>query len=149
MLYWEMKYFLTDHNLNYTDKLSMAVGVEVRVPFLDKELVEFSTKLPPELKLKGKTTKYLLKKVMERYLPHEVIYRPKAGFGAPVREWIVNDLKPLIDTYLSEDSIRQRGIFNPRTVRALIDDNREGKIDASYSVWSLLAIESWFRQFVD
>jgi len=79
VLYLELKYFLPDHNLNYTDKLSMAVGVEVRVPFLDKELVEFSTRIPPELKMKGTTTKYLLKKVMERYLPHDVIYRPKAG----------------------------------------------------------------------
>ena len=84
MLYWEMKYFLTDHNLNYTDKLSMATGVEVRVPFLDKELLEFSTTIPPHLKMKGVTTKYLLKKMMERYLPNDIIYRSKAGFGAPV-----------------------------------------------------------------
>lgn len=149
MLYWEMKYFLTDHNLNYTDKLSMATGVEVRVPFLDKELVEFSTLIPPHLKMKGVTTKYLLKKMMERYLPNDIIYRSKAGFGAPIREWITKDLEPTIEHYLSQKSIEKRGIFDYKNVKKLIEDNKAGKIDASYSIWCLLSIESWFRQFVD
>lgn len=149
LLFWDMKYFLTDHNLNYTDKLSMAAGVEVRVPFLDIELVEFATQLPPDLKMKGTTTKYLLRKVMERYLPKEIIYRPKAGFGAPVREWILNDLDVTIHQYLSKESIEKRGIFNYSAVSQLIEDNKTGKIDASYSIWALLAIESWMRQFVD
>ena len=149
MLFWELNTFLVDHNLNYTDKLSMAVGVEVRVPFLDKELVEFSTKIPPNLKLKGKETKYILKKVAERYLPKEVIYRPKTGFGAPVREWITNDMENLINDYLSEENIKNRGYLNYDKVVELIDDNKKGKIDASYPIWSLLAIESWMRQFVD
>ncbi|MFZ4543215.1 MAG: asparagine synthase (glutamine-hydrolyzing) [Saprospiraceae bacterium] len=149
MLFWEMKYFLCDHNLNYTDKLSMADGIEVRVPFLDKDLVEFSTKIPPHLKLKGKTTKYLLKKVMERYLPHEVIYRPKAGFGAPVREWVTEGLSPMIESYLSEKNVFDRDIFDFESLQKLIKENKEGKIDASYSIWCILAIESWFRQFSD
>lgn len=149
MLYWDMKYFLTDHNLNYTDKMSMAVGVEVRVPFLDKELVELSTKIPTRLKLKGNITKYLLKKVAERYLPKEVIYRPKTGFGAPVRKWITNDLDEMINDRLSEKRIKERGIFNSKNVSKLIQDNKKGKIDASYPIWGLLAIESWMQQFVD
>ncbi|MEJ7691774.1 asparagine synthase (glutamine-hydrolyzing) [Daejeonella sp.] len=149
MLYWELKTFLVDHNLNYTDKLSMAVGVEVRVPYLDIELVEFSTKIPPELKMKGSETKYILKKVAERYLPHDIIYRSKAGFGAPVRKWINEDLSELINSYLGEEQINARGIFNPVKVRNLIVENKSGKIDASYSIWALLAIESWMRQFVD
>ena len=149
MLFWEINTFLSDHNLNYTDKLSMASGVEVRVPFLDIELVEFSTKIPPQYKLKGNETKYLLKKVAEKYLPKEVIYRPKTGFGAPVREWILNDMDYLITDYLSEESINNRGIFNYKKVLELIEDNRNGTIDASYPIWSLLAIESWMRQFND
>jgi asparagine synthase (glutamine-hydrolysing) len=149
MLYWEMKYFLTDHNLNYTDKLSMATGVEVRVPFLDKELVEFSTTIPPHLKMKGVTTKYLLKKMMERYLPKDIIYRSKAGFGAPIREWITKDLEPTIEHYLSQEAMEKRGVFDYNNVKKLIEDNKAGKIDASYSIWCLLAIESWFRQFID
>ncbi len=149
LLFWDMKYFLTDHNLNYTDKMSMAVGVETRVPFLDKELVDLSTKIPVSLKMKGNTTKYILKKMTEKYLPKDVIYRPKTGFGAPVRKWITQDLDELIKSYLSPDKIRERGIFNERHVWRLIEDNKKGKIDASYTIWSLLAIESWFKQFVD
>jgi len=149
MLFWEINTFLTDHNLNYTDKLSMAVGVEVRVPFLDTELVEFSTNIPPHYKLKGNETKYLLKKVAEKYLPKEVIYRPKTGFGAPVREWILNDMGDLINDYLSKETITKRGVFNFDKVSKLIEDNKKGVIDASYSIWSLLAIESWMRQFYD
>jgi asparagine synthase (glutamine-hydrolysing) len=149
MLFWELKTFLVDHNLNYTDKLGMAVGVEARVPFLDLDLVEFSQSIPTSMKMRGKETKYILKKVAERFLPHDVIYRPKTGFGAPVRKWITSDLQPMIDERLSIDRIKARGIFNPDAVWDLINQNKSGKIDASYSIWALLAIESWCMQFVD
>lgn len=148
-LFWEMKGFLPDHNLNYTDKMSMAVGVEARVPFLDTELVDFATQLHPDLKMKGTVTKYLLKKLMEQYLPHDIIYRPKTGFGGPVREWVKSDLKEKISDELSAENLRRRGIFDAAAVQQLIADNQSGKIDAAYSIWGLLAIESWFRQFVD
>lgn len=149
MLYWELNTFLVDHNLNYTDKLGMATGVEVRVPFLDKELVEFSAKIPSELKLKGKETKYILKKVAERYLPEDVIYRKKTGFGAPVRDWIINDMSEMINDYLNEDRVNERGIFNYHTILELVEKNKKRKIDVSYTIWSLLAIESWMIQFYD
>jgi asparagine synthase (glutamine-hydrolysing) len=148
MLNWEQKTFLVDHNLNYTDKMGMAVGVEARVPFLDIELVKFSFTVPPELKMKGNETKYLLKKVAERYLPMDVIYRPKTGFGAPVRKWITKDLDEMIHYRLSPERIKNRGIFNPEKIWELINNNKDGKIDASYSIWALLAIDSWMDQFV-
>ena len=147
MLFLEMKYFLCDHNLNYTDKLSMATGIEVRVPFLDKELVEFSTQIPPKLKMKGMTTKYLLKKVMEKYLPHDVIYRKKAGFGAPVRQWIVGELDNTIETLFSKEMVERRGIFNYDAIHEIVAQNKSNKIDGSYTILSLLAIESWLEQF--
>lgn len=149
MLYWDMKYFLTDHNLNYTDKMSMAHGVEVRVPYLDKELVEFSTTISPQLKMKGITTKYLLKKVAEKYLPYEVIYRPKTGFGAPVREWIGGDLyEKLLDDFSDEHCALNGDIFDASKVRELIQQNRDGKIDAAYPILALMAINSWYKQFI-
>jgi asparagine synthase (glutamine-hydrolysing) len=148
-LFWDMKYFLTDHNLNYTDKLSMAAGVEARVPFLDVDLVNFSTQVPVGLKMKGGKAKYILKKMAEKYLPKEVIYRPKTGFGAPVRKWITKDLEEMINDRLSEKRINERGIFDSKKISRLIQDNKNGKIDASYSIWGLLAIESWMEQFVD
>jgi asparagine synthase (glutamine-hydrolysing) len=147
LLYLELKYFLCDHNLNYTDKMSMATGVEVRVPFLDKELVEFSTTIPPHLKLKGTTTKYILKKVMEKYLPHEVIYRPKSGFGAPLRDWIINDLDEKIKASFTKERIDSIGIFDYEKVQELIKSNSNNEYDASYSVLSLLSIDSWYNQF--
>ncbi len=147
MLYWECKSFLVDHNLNYTDKMSMAVGLETRVPFLDRELVDFATLIHPSLKLKGTTTKYLLKKVAERYLPNEVIYRTKTGFGAPIRKWIIEDLAEMIEERLSTENINKIGLFDSVKVQELIRKNKIGKIDASYTIWSLLAIDSWYNQF--
>ncbi|MBW0161469.1 MAG: hypothetical protein KXJ51_08780, partial [Sediminibacterium sp.] len=81
--------------------------------------------------------------------PMDVIYRPKTGFGAPVRQWITKDLQPMIEDRLSPDRLRKRGIFDAEKVWDLIEANKAGKIDASYSIWSLLAIESWLTQFVD
>ena len=148
MLYWEIKTFLVDHNLNYTDKMAMAVGIEARVPFLDRELVDFSLTIPPKYKIKNGETKYILKKVAERYLPKELIYRPKTGFGAPVRKWITEDLNEMIHCRLSPEKLKARGIFNAENVWKLINENKNGQIDASYSIWALLAIDSWIDQFV-
>tara|TARA_R110000796_G_scaffold118864_1_gene232723 strand:- start:83519 stop:85399 length:1881 start_codon:yes stop_codon:yes gene_type:complete len=147
MLHLEMSSFLVDHNFNYTDKMGMATGVEIRVPFLDNDLVDFSYKIPPELKLKNNVTKYILKKVAERYLPMEVIYRSKAGFGAPVRKWITEDLSELVESRLSRENIEKFNIFDYAKVNALVESNKKGDIDASYSIWAILAIDSWVRQF--
>jgi asparagine synthase (glutamine-hydrolysing) len=149
LLYLEMKSFLVDHNLNYTDKMSMAVGVEARVPYLDLDLVNYSTRIPVDLKMKGTRTKYLLRKISEKYLPHEVIHRKKSGFGAPVRSWIVNDMNDYIHERLSPTRLKERGLFDPTNFWKMVEDNRSGKIDASYTIWSVLAIESWLTQFAD
>jgi asparagine synthase (glutamine-hydrolysing) len=148
MLYWEMKAFLVDHNLNYTDKMGMAKGVEIRVPYLDVGLVNFACTINPSLKMKAGETKYILKKVAERYLPKEVIYRSKTGFGAPVRKWILEDLNEMISERLSKQRISSQGVFDGDKVWKLIEENKEGRIDASYSIWSLLAVDSWITQFL-
>lgn len=147
MLYLEGKHFLADHNLNYTDKMSMAVGVEVRVPLLDLDLIEFATRLPTHLKQKGKTGKYLFKKAMQPYLPHSVIYRPKAGFGAPLRRWLHRELQPLVHEVLSPSSLNNRGLFDPAAVAALIQKDKQGRVDAAYTIFSLVCIELWCRAF--
>jgi asparagine synthase (glutamine-hydrolysing) len=147
MLYWEMNTFLPAHNLNYTDKMSMAAGVEARVPYLDVDLIALSTRMPPELKMNGQTTKYILREVAKKYLPQEVINRKKTGFAAPLRQWITSDLKPLIRKRLLSGSLVQWDIFDPQAIAALVQDNEHGRIDAAYSIFALLAIESWLRQF--
>jgi asparagine synthase (glutamine-hydrolysing) len=149
MLALEQRFFLGDHNLLYTDKMSMAVGVEVRVPLLDLELVDFAARIPIACKQRGRIGKWVLKKAMERYLPAEVIYRPKTGFGAPLRRWMRHDLRPLVADLLSEASLKRRGLFDPVAVRRLIQANDTGRVDANYTLLSLLCIEIWCRAFVD
>ncbi len=121
MLLVEQSHFLTDHNLNYTDKLSMAAGVEVRVPFLDRDLAHFAATLPPHLKQNGRTGKYIFKRAMEGLLPHDVIYRPKTGFGIPLRAWMRGPIQLKLRDYLSPESLSRRGIFNPKDIKTLWD----------------------------
>jgi len=149
MLALEQRFFLADHNLNYTDKMSMASSVEVRVPFLDLDLVNFSTKIPDNLKQKGSVGKWVLKKAMEPYLPMDVIYRPKTGFGAPLRTWMKHDLKEIMRDLLSIESINSRGLFSAVNVQKLILANNQGKVDASYTLFSLLCVEIWCREYLD
>lgn len=149
MLALEQRFFLADHNLTYTDKMSMAAGVEVRVPFLDLDLVEYAARIPQGMKQRGSVGKWILKKAMEPYLPHDVIYRPKSGFGAPLRRWMRNELRPLLGELLSADSLKRRGLFDPAAVQRLIARNDGGQVDAAYTLLSLLSIEIWCRRFID
>ena len=149
MLYLDTKHFLADHNLNYTDRAGMAVGVEVRVPFLDLDLVRFATRIPPGYKQRGKVGKALFKQSMEPYLPRDVIYRPKTGFGAPLRRWLREELRPMVDETLDPQSLRHRGFFDPAAVRKLVEDDRRGTVDGAYTVFALMCFELWCREFVD
>ena len=149
MLVLEQKYFLVDHNFNYTDKMSMAAGIEVRVPFLDKNVLNVASKIPSKLKQSGNIGKAILKKAAEALLPKSIIYRPKSGFGAPLRSWLKNDLSESVDDLLSVDSINKRGFFNAEKVQQLINDDRCGKEDYSYPIFALLCFEIWCQQFLD
>lgn len=149
MLYLECKTFLPDHNLNYTDKVSMASGIEVRVPLLDIDLVQLCTKIAPNLKQNGMVGKYIFKKAMESFLPHELIYRPKAAIPGPLRIWLLNDLREMVHDFLSAQRIKQRGWFDYKAVQKLIKDNESGKIDASYTIWAMVSIEIWASLFLD
>jgi asparagine synthase (glutamine-hydrolysing) len=149
MLALEKRFFLADHNLTYTDKMSMAAGVEVRVPFLDLDLVNFAQRIPVAMKQSGPQGKWILKKAMEPYLPSDVIYRPKSGFGAPLRRWMRHELRELLGDMLSVESLRKRGLFEPVAVQKLIAANDAGKVDAAYTLLSLLCIEIWCRRYID
>ncbi len=149
MLALEQRFFLADHNLAYTDRMSMAAGVEVRVPFLDRDLVEHAARIPARLKQRGLTGKWVLKKAMEPYLPRNVIYRPKSGFGAPLRRWMRHDLRELLGDMLSTQSLNRRGLFDPDAVQRLIEENDRGHVDATYTLLSLLSIEIWCRAYLD
>ena len=153
MLYLDTKIFMVSLNLTYNDKMSMASSVEVRVPFLDRELAEFvAWNVPPRLKLKGfwrPQTKYIFRQAMRDVLPKEVLQQPKAGFAAPVDYWLAHDLREMTDDLLSETDIRRRGLFRPEAVRRLVSEHRSGRRDWSMPIWQFLTLELWMRAFLD
>ncbi|MDQ3935390.1 MAG: asparagine synthase (glutamine-hydrolyzing) [Actinomycetota bacterium] len=149
LLYVDMKTFLPNLNLTYTDKMSMAASTEVRVPLLDDEVVSLSGRIPANLKLHGTTRKYVFKKSMEPVLPRSVIYRPKAGFSAPLRSWLVGELAPMVDDVLAPERVARRGLFDPAEVRRLVEANRAGTEDNALRLWALLTLELWQQTFVD
>ncbi|MCT2557780.1 asparagine synthase (glutamine-hydrolyzing) [Tsuneonella sp. YG55] len=147
MLRLEQEFFLRDHNLNYTDKTGMAASVEIRVPFLDPVLMEFAAAMPTEFKLRGGKTKWALRKAMEPHLPHDVIYRPKTGFGVPLRSWLLGPMRDTIGDLTASELVAARGLFDPAKVTALRDDHFAGRIDAAYPLLGLVLIELWCRRF--
>ncbi|MGH9880070.1 MAG: asparagine synthetase B family protein, partial [Pyrinomonadaceae bacterium] len=149
LLYVDLKTFLPCLNLITTDKTSMASNLEVRVPFLNRVMIEMAARMPPSLKLKGFKRKYILKRALENVLPHDVIWRKKAGFGAPIRSWLRGSLKPLVDELLSEETVKSRGLFQPAEVRRIVEANLSGREDFSLQVFQLLNFELWQRQFID
>ena len=149
LLYVDLKTFLPCLNLMTTDKTSMATNLEVRVPFLNQEILQLAARLPPELKLRGLKRKYILKKAAEKLLPREVVWRKKAGFGAPIRSWLRGALRPMIDDLLSDAVVRRRGLFRPEEVRRIIETNLSGREDYNLQVFLLLNLELWMREFID
>lgn len=149
LLYVDFKTFMPALNLDTTDKTSMAANLEVRVPFLNHELVELSAKIPSKLKIKGIKRKYILKKAAESLLPKEIIWRKKAGFSAPVRSWIRTSLKPMIDDLLSAETIKKRGLFDYAEIKKIIESNAAGREDFNLQVFQLLNLEIWFQEFLD
>ena len=127
----------------------MAANLEVRVPFLNVEMLELSARIPPGLKLKGMKRKYILKNAAEKLLPHDVVWRKKAGFGAPIRSWLRGELRPMVEDLLSEEKIKRRGLFDHREIRRMIEVNLSGKEDFNLQVFQLLKLEMWMREFLD
>ena len=147
MLSLEIAHFLADHNLNYTDKMGMAEGVEIRVPFLDVDLVKHALQIPNHMKQRGSEGKWVFKKAMEPYLPHNVIYRPKTGFGAPVRSWIKGPLRELLFDTIHAKSFVERGVFDSKKIQDLADANHNGSVDAAYTLLGVICNEIWMKKF--
>ncbi len=147
MLHLERSHFLADHNLNYTDKMAMAYGVEVRVPFLDPDLVAFSERLPDALKLRGSETKFVLRQAMRGVLPDEIITRPKSGFGLPLRQLIHGAYGKRLRELAASGRLDATGLFSGSGAIALLDADKRGEIDAAYPLLGILCLESWIRQF--
>jgi asparagine synthase (glutamine-hydrolysing) len=127
----------------------MAATLEVRVPLLNHELVELAARMPPRMKLRGLRRKYILKRAAETLLPREVVWRKKAGFGAPLRSWLRGPLLEMTRDLLSEESVRRRGLFRPEVVASLVRENLSGREDYNLQVFQLLTLELWQQIFMD
>jgi asparagine synthase (glutamine-hydrolysing) len=149
MLYVDTKLWLPDDLLARGDKTSMAVSLEARVPFLDHKLVEFAASLPPQLKLKRLTRKYLLKKIARHWLPDRIIDRKKEGFPMPFALWFRKEARTFVRDLLSTNTIRRRGLFNAEYVQQLFDQHESGAADHSALIWGLVSVELWHRAFLD
>ena len=143
MMLVDLKTYLPDDLLVKVDRASMSVALEAREPFLDNKILEFSSALAPELKYKNGISKYILKKILYRYVPPELVNRPKQGFGVPLQEWFSRDLKQLYLESLSPDKIKQRGILNPHTVNTLLKEYLNCNTANSDKLWLIFAFQMW------
>jgi asparagine synthase (glutamine-hydrolysing) len=149
IMYADIKTSLTDDLLALTDKTTMAASIECRAPFVDQELIELAGRIPSSVKIRGLNMKHLLKKVVQPWLPPEILHRKKRGFGAPVGSWMRNDLQPLVDDMLSETQIRKRGFFHWPVVQELIASHSEQRSDHTDHLLALISLEQWCRIFLD
>ena len=148
LLYLDMKYYLQEDLLVKVDRTSMANSLEVRVPFLDHELVDFATRLPQEMKLRLFRTKYLLKKAAGQRLPARVIHRPKKGFGVPVADWIKHELRDLFCDTFAGGKIAREGLFRPEPIQQMLEDHCAGRTDNRQKLWTLFVFEKWYEQYL-
>ena len=149
MMYVDLKYYLPGLNLAYMDKASMAASVEVRVPLLDDDVVDFASRLPGSMKVQGMKTKIVLRDAFEDLVPDSIRKRAKAPFAAPARSWVRRSLAPLLESCLNVETLRSRGLLNPRFVQQMVREHQTGAEDHSLRIWSLLTLELWLREFVD
>ena len=142
--YFYLKHYLHDDILNKVDRASMAASLEVRSPLLDQEIVNFAASLPISLKIKGFKTKYIFKKVMEKYLPQEIVHRKKKGFGIPLSRWFANELygktKELFQT--------PDQFFNTNALLKLLEEHRQKKYDHRKKLFTVLALKLWLRKWM-
>src|SRR6478672_1046521 len=141
----DSRLFLPGLNLAYTDRSSMSASTEVRVPFVDPYVFQAAFSFRGAQKIRGRTQKVPLRHVAEDQVPREVLDRPKASFGAPLRAWVTNDLGPLIDDVLLDGRLVSSGFLRLQPLRRMVSDQRSGRSDQSKQLWQLLSMELWYR----
>ncbi|HEX8649706.1 MAG TPA: asparagine synthase (glutamine-hydrolyzing) [Pyrinomonadaceae bacterium] len=149
LLYLDSKTYLPGDILTKVDRMTMAASLEARVPLLDHRLIEFVTRIPASLKMKGLETKYIFKRAVRELVPAEILDRPKQGFGVPIQQWINEQLRERVHGTLTEARTEQRGYVEPAYVRLLLDEHERGRRDHSAELWTLFMLELWHRDFAD
>ena len=145
----DQKTYLPDAMLTKVDRASMAVSLEVRVPLLDHRVVEFTSCLPDHLKYRGGKGKYLLRRLLSRYVPEALFERPKMGFGVPIERWFRGELKEMLSDYLSVNRLKKEGLFDPRFVEMQLKEHLSGRANHCYRLWALLMWEMWRDRWLD
>jgi asparagine synthase (glutamine-hydrolysing) len=148
-LYADIKTTLVSEMLTKVDRMTMAHGLEARVPFLDHRLVEWAFTVPARHKLHNGEGKRLVKKGFEDRLPREILYRPKHGFNVPLGLWIRHELHDFVRDTLTSQSLIERGLFRRNAIRQLLDDHASGRADSSNKIFALVMLELWFQKFAD
>ena len=141
--------YLPDYQLAYMDRMSMAHGLEVRSPLCDYRLVDFVLNLPASYRLKGTRTKHILKEVAREWIPKEIAERKKVGFDSPVGQWFKQDLREFIVQFLAPEQLKQSGLLDPHGVQTVLGDHLSGRNDYSLQLWSLVALEGWYRMYIE
>ncbi len=145
---FDIKNYLADNLLYKMDVASMSSSLEVRVPYLDHNLVEFALNVPLEFKIKNREQKYLMKKSLENYLPNDLIYRKKWGFPAPVGTWLQSEMGYLIDKYLNKDELNKHQLFNSDFVNTIITKFRKGEAFHYKRIWALIIFQMWYNKYM-
>jgi asparagine synthase (glutamine-hydrolysing) len=148
ILYNDLKLYLEGDILYKVDRASMANSLEVRVPLLNREVVDYAMQLPVNLKLNKFTSKYILKKAVRNILPPNIINRPKKGFNMPVAYWLNTDLKPMLLDMLSVSYIKEQGLFNHNYIDNLLNEHQSKQKDNRKLLWTLLMFQMWFRNYI-
>lgn len=148
MLYHYLKLYLPEEVLTKVDRASMANSLEVRAPFLDAEMVEYSAGLPIKLKLNGFQTKYILKKSLQKTLPDDILFRKKKGFGIPVTKWFREDLRSFLSDLFSREKIERRGLFRHSEIKKLLEEHWSGKHDRRKELWTLMVFRLWEDKYL-
>lgn len=146
--YLYIKTYLTDDILTKVDRASMAASLEVRAPFLDTEIADFSGTIPNNLKLRGFTTKYILKEALSGILPKETIYKKKHGFAVPIGNWFRGGLRPILNDVFSKEAVLDDGIFDYGYVSRLLDDHLSAKRDNGRKIWALFVFQMWYNKWI-
>jgi asparagine synthase (glutamine-hydrolysing) len=145
----DLKSYLCDNILVKVDRMSMAVSLEARVPYLDTELVELAFRMPDRWKVHAGETKTLLKKVAAAHLPRACIYRPKEGFSIPIKNWLRTTLRPLMEDLLEPRALAAEGIFRSSTVETMKKEHLAGRANHSHTLWSLMVFIAWRRRWLE
>ena len=146
MMFLDSITFLPDDILAKVDRAAMSVSLETRAPFLDKDVVEFAWQLPFNMKIRDSQGKWILRKVLDRYVPNELVDRPKMGFGVPIDSWLRGPLRPWAESLLNESKIRADGYINYDVVKQKFDEHLSGKRNWQYMLWSVLIFQSWLNK---